>query len=116
MEMKMLGWMAGVTRYVHICNEDIRRRFGIATMADKFREARLRWYGHFLRADTATVCKVVLNQVPGNRPRRQPKQRWIDTLHSGLKLAGIHPDQAHDRAKWRQRISKADPAITRDKR
>ncbi|EYB87600.1 hypothetical protein Y032_0259g472 [Ancylostoma ceylanicum] len=117
MEIKMLRWMAGVTRYDHICNEDIRHRFGIATMADKLREARLRWYGHVLRADNATVCKIALNlDVPGKRPKRRPKQRWIDTLYSDLKLAGIHPDQAHDRAKWRQRISKVDPAITRDKR
>ncbi|EYC21247.1 hypothetical protein Y032_0020g77 [Ancylostoma ceylanicum] len=109
--------MAGVTRYYHICNEDIRHRFGIAIMADKLREARLRWYGHVLRADNAAVCKIALNlEVPGKRPRGRPKQRWIDTLHSDLKSAGIHPDQAHDRAKWRQRISKADPIITLDKR
>ncbi|EYC24073.1 hypothetical protein Y032_0014g2300 [Ancylostoma ceylanicum] len=49
MEMKMLRWMAGVTRYDHICNEDIRHRFGIATMADKLRRERLR---------CATVCKT----------------------------------------------------------
>ncbi|EYB96246.1 hypothetical protein Y032_0152g2882 [Ancylostoma ceylanicum] len=112
--MKMLRSMAGVTRYDHICNEDIRHRFGIATMTEKLREARLRWYGH---ADNATVCKIALNfDVPGKRSKGGPKQRWIDTLHSDLKLTGIHPDQAHDRAKWRQRISKADPTVTRDKR
>ncbi|EYC33053.1 hypothetical protein Y032_0002g577 [Ancylostoma ceylanicum] len=59
--MKMLHWMAEVTRYDHICKEDIQHRFGIATMADKLREARLRWYGHVLRADNATVCKIALN-------------------------------------------------------
>ncbi|EYB83791.1 hypothetical protein Y032_0329g2667 [Ancylostoma ceylanicum] len=117
MEMKILRWMTGVTRYDHICNKDIRHRFGIATMADKLGEARLRQYGNFFRADNATVCKIALIlDVPFKRPKGRPKQRWIDTFHSDLKLAGIHPDQGDDRAKWRQRISKADPVITRDKR
>ncbi|EYC43008.1 hypothetical protein Y032_0507g2693 [Ancylostoma ceylanicum] len=106
MEMKTLRWVAGVTRYDHICNDDIRHRFGIATVADKLHEARLPWYGHVLRAGNATACKIALNLgVPDKRPKGRPKQRWIDTLHSDLKLAGIHPDQAHDRTKWRQRYT-----------
>ncbi|KIH61812.1 hypothetical protein ANCDUO_07909 [Ancylostoma duodenale] len=44
--MKMLRWMAGVTRVDRIRNEKIRERFGIATIADKLRETRRRWYGH----------------------------------------------------------------------
>ncbi|KIH60668.1 hypothetical protein ANCDUO_09070 [Ancylostoma duodenale] len=43
MEMKMLRWMAGITRVDRIRNEKIRERFGIATIADKLRETRLRW-------------------------------------------------------------------------
>ncbi|KIH57914.1 hypothetical protein ANCDUO_11889 [Ancylostoma duodenale] len=46
MEMKMLRWMAGTKRVDSIHNEKIRERFGIATIADKLRETRLRWYGH----------------------------------------------------------------------
>ncbi|RCN49909.1 hypothetical protein ANCCAN_03944 [Ancylostoma caninum] len=55
-------------------------------------------------------------EVSGKRPKGRPKQRWLDTLHADLKLAGIHPDQARDRAKWRQQTSKADPDTKRDKR
>ncbi|VDO89687.1 unnamed protein product [Heligmosomoides polygyrus] len=44
METKMLRWTAGVTRMDRIRNEAIRQKFGVAPIADKMREARLRWY------------------------------------------------------------------------
>ncbi|XGW06746.1 hypothetical protein V3C99_016791 [Haemonchus contortus] len=82
----MLRWTAGVTRLDRISNDAIRERFGVAPIVDKMREARLRWYGHTLRAKN--------DSVPVN----------------------IHPDQAFNREKWRQHIRKADPAYKRDKR
>ncbi|KIH46207.1 hypothetical protein ANCDUO_23743 [Ancylostoma duodenale] len=42
--MKMLRWMAGVTRVDRIRNEKIRQRFGIATIADKLRKTLLRMH------------------------------------------------------------------------
>ncbi|KIH63611.1 hypothetical protein ANCDUO_06085 [Ancylostoma duodenale] len=64
-----------------------------------------------------TASKVDLYvEVPGKRPKGRPKLRSLDTLHADLKLAGIHPDEAHDRAKWRQWTTKADPATKWDKR
>ncbi|VDO96393.1 unnamed protein product [Heligmosomoides polygyrus] len=117
METKMLRWTAGVTRLDRVRNETMRQRFGVASIADKLREARLRWYGHVLRANDDAVCKIGLNlEVPGKRPRGRPKQRWLDTLHMDLKLAGVHPDQAFDREKWRHQTRRADPATKRDKR
>ncbi|EYC45488.1 hypothetical protein Y032_0426g1260 [Ancylostoma ceylanicum] len=73
---------------------------------------RLRWYGHVLRAKERTVCKVGFDL---ERPKGRT-ERWLGTPDADPKLAGIHPDQAHDRAKWRQRTNKADPAIKRNKR
>ncbi|EYC44065.1 hypothetical protein Y032_0473g2104 [Ancylostoma ceylanicum] len=76
METKMLRWTAGSTRADRIRNEKIRERFGIAPIADKLRETRLRWYGHVLRANEDTICKVGLDLgVPGKRPRGRPKHR-----------------------------------------
>ncbi|VDO62827.1 unnamed protein product [Heligmosomoides polygyrus] len=95
METKMLRWTAGVTRLDHVRNVSVRQRFGVAPIADKLREARLRWYGHVLRVDGDIVRKIGLNiDVPGKRPKGRPRQRWLDTLHVDLKEAGIHPDQA----------------------
>ncbi|VDO91100.1 unnamed protein product [Heligmosomoides polygyrus] len=48
METKMLRWMAGVTSLDRIRNEAIRQKFGVASIADKMREAR--------RDGTATFC------------------------------------------------------------
>ncbi|VDO60933.1 unnamed protein product [Heligmosomoides polygyrus] len=49
METKMLRWTAGITRMDRIRNDAIRQKFGDVPIADKVREARLRWYGHVLR-------------------------------------------------------------------
>ncbi|VDO90898.1 unnamed protein product [Heligmosomoides polygyrus] len=89
MGTKMMRWTAGVTRLDRIRNDEIRQRFGVAPIADKLREARLRWYGHVLRASGDTVRKIGLNiDVPGKRPKGRPKQRWLDTLHVDLKIQG----------------------------
>ncbi|EYB96990.1 hypothetical protein Y032_0144g2447 [Ancylostoma ceylanicum] len=111
MEMKMLSRSYSLRPHLQR-RHSAPARHRHDRQADKLREARLRWYGHVLRADNATVCNIALNlEVPGKRPKGRPKQRWIDTLRSDLKLADIHTDQSHDRAKWRQRTSKADPTI-----
>ncbi|VDP11616.1 unnamed protein product [Heligmosomoides polygyrus] len=74
-ETKMLRWTPGVTRLDRVRNDTIGQWFGVAPIAEKLREARLRWYGHVLNAD-GTVRKIGLNlEAPGNRPRGCPKQR-----------------------------------------
>ncbi|VDO72563.1 unnamed protein product [Heligmosomoides polygyrus] len=88
---KMLRWTAGVTRMDRIRNDAIRQKFGVAPIADKMREARLRWYGHVLCGKEDSVRKISRNfEVIGMRPRGRPKQCWSDTLHMDLKVAGVH--------------------------
>ncbi|EYC43085.1 hypothetical protein Y032_0504g2651 [Ancylostoma ceylanicum] len=115
MKMKMLRWMAGITCLDYICNQHARQRFGVA---DKLREARIRpRFSHVLHAGKDKVSRISFDlEMSCKRPKGRPKQRWLDTIHAELKLTGIHPDQAHDKAKWRQRISNADPATGREKR
>ncbi|EYC12292.1 hypothetical protein Y032_0048g1714 [Ancylostoma ceylanicum] len=84
MEMKMLRWMAGITRLYCICNQDIH--FGVAPITYKLRKARLRWHDHALRADNDSVCKIGFNLgVIHKRPKERHKQRWMDTLHTDSK-------------------------------
>ncbi|VDP10246.1 unnamed protein product [Heligmosomoides polygyrus] len=116
METKMLRWTARVTRMDRIRNDAIRQKFGVAPIADKRREARLRWYGQVLRGKEDSVRKIGLNfEVIGKRSRGRPKQRWADTLHTDMKIAGVHTDQALDRERWRRNTRRADPATKRDK-
>ncbi|VDO21265.1 unnamed protein product [Heligmosomoides polygyrus] len=117
METKMLRWTAGVTRMDRIRNDAIRQKLGVAPIADKMREVRLRWYGHVLRGKEDSVRKIGFKlEVVGKRPRERPKQRWSDTLHMDLKVAGVHPDLTVDRERWRHDTRIADPATKRDRR
>ncbi|EYC11897.1 hypothetical protein Y032_0049g1837 [Ancylostoma ceylanicum] len=71
MEVKMLRWMAGVTRLNRVCIQDIRQGFDTAPMMGKLRKARLRWYGQVLRVDNDSVCKIDVNlTVTGKRPKK----------------------------------------------
>ncbi|VDP36609.1 unnamed protein product [Heligmosomoides polygyrus] len=94
METKMLRWTAGVTHMDRIQNDVIRQKFGVAPIVDKMRKARLRWYGYVLRGEEDSVRKIDLN----------------------FEAAGVHPDLALDRERWRHDTRIADPATKRDRR
>ncbi|VDO79606.1 unnamed protein product [Heligmosomoides polygyrus] len=94
METKMLLWTTEVTRMDRIRRDAIGQKFGVTPIADKMREARLRWYGHVLRGKEESVRRIGLElKVSGKLPRGRPKPRWSDTLHMDKKVAGVHPDQ-----------------------
>lgn len=48
-EMSMLRWICGHTRNNEIRNEDIWDKMEVASVVDKTREARLRWFGRVRR-------------------------------------------------------------------
>ena len=45
-DMRMLRWICGKARKEKIRNDHFREHLGIATIEDKIRETRLRWFGH----------------------------------------------------------------------
>ncbi|VDO90630.1 unnamed protein product [Heligmosomoides polygyrus] len=78
METKVLQRTAGITRLDRIRKETTRQRFGVARIAEKLREIRIRWFRHVRWANDDAVRKIGSNfEVPGARGR--PKQRWLDT-------------------------------------
>jgi len=42
----MIRWVCGHTTLDKIRNEVIRDKIGVASIEDKMRETRLRWFGH----------------------------------------------------------------------
>ncbi|KAF3679746.1 Ubiquitin-conjugating enzyme E2 N [Capsicum annuum] len=48
-EMRMLQWMCGHTRKDKVRNEIIQEKVGVASMEDKMRKVRFRWFGHVMR-------------------------------------------------------------------
>ncbi|EYC17928.1 hypothetical protein Y032_0029g1964 [Ancylostoma ceylanicum] len=115
--MKMLSWMADTTPIERSCNQDIRQRFGVAPIPGKLCGAHLRRLGHMLCAHNDSVRRIGSSfMVTGERSKGRKKQRWMDTMHADLKTFSMHADQAHDRTKWRHRISTEDSATKRDKR
>ena len=48
-EMRMIHWMCGHTRFDKIRNKVIRGKIPVASIEDKMREVRLRWFGHIRR-------------------------------------------------------------------
>jgi len=51
-EIPMLRWRCGNTRRDKLRNEDIRTKIGVASIEEKMRENRLRWFGHVRRIPT----------------------------------------------------------------
>jgi len=61
-EMRMNRWISGHTTLDKIRNEVIRGKIVVASIEDKMREARLRWFGHIrkrLRDMPVRRCETI---------------------------------------------------------
>ncbi|WMV56312.1 hypothetical protein MTR67_049697 [Solanum verrucosum] len=105
-EMRMLRWMCGHTRSDKIRNEVIREKVGVASVVDKLREARLRWFGHVKRRGAdAPVRRCEGLVVEGTRRGRgRPKKYWGEVIRQDLAQLHITEDMTLDRKEWRSRI------------
>ncbi|WMV41945.1 hypothetical protein MTR67_035330 [Solanum verrucosum] len=105
-EMRMLRWMCGHTRSDRIRNEVIREKVGVASVVDKLREARLRWFGHVKRRCVdAPVRRCEGLVVEGTRRGRgRPKKYWGEVIRQDLAQLRLTVDMTLDRKEWRSRI------------
>ena len=89
-EMRMLRWMFGKTRKDQIQNERFREHLGVATIGDKFRETRLRWFGLVQRRPaTAPVKRSMAIKVDGPpRERRRRNRTWME-VETRMKIAVV---------------------------
>ncbi|KAG5613275.1 hypothetical protein H5410_024556 [Solanum commersonii] len=105
-EMRMLRWMCGHARSDKIRNEVIREKVGVASVVDKLREARLRWFGHVKRQCVdAPVRRCEGLVVEGmRRVRGRPKKYWGKVIRQDLAQFHLTEDMTLDRKEWRSRI------------
>ncbi|KAG5571816.1 hypothetical protein H5410_061582 [Solanum commersonii] len=102
-EMRMLRWMCGHTRSNKIRNEVIREKVGVASVVDKLREARLRWFGHVKRRSQVRRCEGL--DIEGmRRGRGRPKKYWGEVIRQDMAQLHITEDMTLDRKEWRPRI------------
>ena len=74
-EMCMLRWMCGNTRRDKVRNEDIRTKIGVASIEEKMRENRLRWFGHVRRRPTDALVRRVAQGA---------KKTWMEVIRQDI--------------------------------
>ena len=80
-ELKMLRFSIGITRMDTIRNECIQGTAHVDSMMNKWREIRLRWYGHILKGENSFVGKrMVAVSVPNKRKRGRPKKVFMNAI------------------------------------
>ena len=71
----MLRWMYGYTLMDRIRNQDFRDKLGIAPIAEKMRENRLRWFRHVQRKTfDVPVRRVASIIIEGKRSRGRSRR------------------------------------------
>ena len=105
-EMRMLRWMCGQSRSDKVRNELFREKLEVAPVAEKMREARLRWFGHVQRRSVDAPVRRCERIVVGDsqRGRGRPKKYWGEVIRQDMETLNLTEDMTLDRKKWRSRI------------
>jgi hypothetical protein len=86
-EMRMLCWICGHTRKDRIRNDDIRDKFGVASIQEKLVQHRLRWFGHIQRRSPEALVRSDILSHPENTRRGRCRSRltWEKAIKRYLK-------------------------------
>jgi len=98
-EMRMIRWMCGYTKMDRISNKVITDLVKVASIEDKMRETRLRWFDHVKRRSVdAPVRRCERINIPeSKRGRGRPKKSLNEMIREDLKVVGLTEDMTHDR-------------------
>ena len=78
----------------HTRNDNIRERLKVENITERYRKARLRWFGHVKRRYQDYIGRKTLEMVPpGRRKRGRPKH--VD-VNENMKVIGTRKDEVHD--------------------
>ena len=118
-QMRMLRWMAGVSRSERRRSEGVRREFRLDSIADVICRSRLRWFGHVMRREPTHATRVAYAvEVEGRMPRGRPRLTWRAKVQEDLDRLKLCEDDAKDRVKWRRVIAELSrpTSVIREKR
>jgi hypothetical protein len=103
--------MCGHTRRDQVQNDDIRDRVGVAPLAEKLVQHRLRWFGHIqCRPPDATVHSARLKRVDNVKIGwGRPNLACGESVKRDLKDWSITKELAMDRASWKLAIHMPEP-------
>ena len=107
----------------HISNETTRKLTQVIPLSNKFRQRRLRWYGHIARRElrdpvhwvTFERPQVPRRRWPGKRraDAGRPRTNWSEQVHneavelaatSGYPLSELMQNTANSRRLWRSEV------------
>ena len=102
----MLRWMCRHTRKDRVRNEIIREKVRVASVENKLREVRLRWFRHMMRRGSdASVRRCETLAMDGfRRARGRPKKYWREVIRHDMEQLQLTEDMTLDRKVWRTRI------------
>ncbi|PHT33828.1 Nicotianamine aminotransferase B [Capsicum baccatum] len=83
-EMRILRWMCGLTRGDKVRNETVREKVGMASVEDKMRKVRLRWFGHVMRRGTDAPVRRCERLVLDGFRRGRPKKYWREVIRRDM--------------------------------
>ena len=123
--MSMLRWMHCKTEKDRIRNECIRAHLGLASIDDKLRGIRLKWFGHVQHRRTALLGRKSFSlQVDATSRKRGSMERTCievvriymkkcnlseEVVMIDMKKCILSEDLTQDRPEWTNRVHVADP-------
>ncbi|XP_055821984.1 uncharacterized protein LOC129890457 [Solanum dulcamara] len=89
-----------------IRNKDIQDKVGVASVEEKMREVRLRWFGHVkMRDNDASVRRCERLAIDGfRRGKERPKKYWGELIRQDMAQSQLTEDMTLDRRLWRNKI------------
>jgi len=76
----------------------IRGKVGVASIKDKLREARFRWFDHINRRSMdapVSICEKI-DYLQYRRGRVRPKKSWSEIIRHDLEVLGLVEDMIQD--------------------
>jgi len=103
--MRCVRVIAGVTKFDHKRNEELREKTGICTVEELVTRSRLRWLGHVARmTEDRLPPQLLYGQLEGRNKMGRPVGRWRDMVQADIRKRNIVGwyNIVQNRTEWRK--------------